>query len=103
MPMFTTLRTRLPVCPVHAPDRTRSLKSAILRSTACTTSGTTFSPSTSMTAPSGARSATCKHRAVLGDVDLLAAEHRVDPVSQPGARASSSNKRTVSSVIRFFE
>ena len=30
IPMLTTLRTRLPVWPVHAPERTCSEKSAIL-------------------------------------------------------------------------
>ena len=41
MPMLTTLRMRLPVWPVQAPLRTRSEKSAMRSSTACT-SGTTF-------------------------------------------------------------
>ena len=58
MPMLMTLRMRLPVWPFHSPLRTRSAKSAILSSTACT-SGTTFSPSTTIDAPRGARSATC--------------------------------------------
>ena len=45
-----------------------------------------------------------QHGAVLGDVDLLAAEHRVDALPQPGAhgRARRSSRR-VSSVMRFFE
>ena len=83
MPMFTTFFTGLPVWPVHAPERTRSLKSAILRNTPCTC-GTTFSPSTSMTAPSGARRRDVQDGAAFGHVDLLAAEHRVDPVAQTG-------------------
>ena len=58
MPMLMTLRMRLPVWPFHSPLRTRSEKAAILSSTACT-SGTTFSPSTTIDAPFGARSATC--------------------------------------------
>ena len=44
-----------------------------------------------------------QHRAVLRDVDLVAAEHRVDPLAQPGLVASASNNRNVSSVIRFLE
>ena len=59
MPILTTLRMRLPVWPVHAPLRTRSEKAAILSSTACT-SGTTFTPSTtidSSAAPAGQRAA----------------------------------------------
>ena len=59
MPMLTTLRMRLPVWPFHSPLRTRLEKSAILSSTAWTL-GTTFSPSTMMDAPLGARRATCR-------------------------------------------
>ena len=59
MPMLMTLRMRLPVWPFHAPLRTRLEKSAILSSTAWTC-GTTFSPSTTIDAPFGARSATCR-------------------------------------------
>ena len=58
MPMLMTLRMRLPVWPFHSPLRTRLEKSAILSSTAWTW-GTTFSPSTMMDAPRGARRATC--------------------------------------------
>ena len=58
MPMFTTLRMRLPVWPVKAPLRRRVAKSAIASSTLWT-SGTTSAPSTSMRVPRGARSATC--------------------------------------------
>ena len=36
MPMLTTLRMRLPVCPVHWPLRTRLAKSVIRLSTSCT-------------------------------------------------------------------
>ena len=59
MPMLMTLRMRLPVCPFHSPLRTRLEKSAILSSTAWTW-GTTFSPSTTMDVPWGARRATCR-------------------------------------------
>ena len=41
---------------------------------------------------------------VLGDVDLLAAEHRVDPRSRsPDSSASRTSSPIVSSVTRFFE
>ena len=83
MPMLTTLRMRLPVWPFHAPLRTRFANAAIRSSTACT-SGTTFSPSTTIEAPGGARSATCRTARFSVDVDLLAAEHRVDPRAQAG-------------------
>ena len=94
---------RLPVWPFQAPLRTRSEKSAILSRTACT-SGTTFLPSTTMDAPFGRAQRDVQDGAFLRDVDLLAAEHGVDPRAQAGflgqlQRAASS----VSSVMRFFE
>ena len=81
MPMLTTLRMRLPVWPFQAPLRTRSAKSAIRSSTAWT-SGTTFSPSTTIDCALRRAQRDVQHGAVLGDVDLLAAEHGVDPLAQ---------------------
>ena len=81
MPMLMTLRMRLPVWPFHSPLRTRSAKSAILSSTACT-SGTTFSPSTTIDRAARRAQRHVQHGAVLGDVDLVAAEHRVDALAQ---------------------
>ena len=81
MPMLMTLRMRLPVWPFHAPLRTRSAKSAILSSTAWT-SGTTFSPSTRMDCAARRAQRHVQHGAVLGDVDLVAAEHGVDALAQ---------------------
>ena len=83
MPMLMTLRMRLPVWPFHSPLRTRLEKSAILSSTAWT-SGTTFSPSTTMDAPLRRAQGHVQDGPVLRDVDLLAAEHGVDPRSQAG-------------------
>ena len=83
MPMLTTLRMRLPVWPFHAPLRTRSEKSAILSSTAWT-SGTTFLPSTTIDAPLGRAQGHVQDGAIFRDVDLLAAEHGVDPLAQAG-------------------
>ena len=56
-----------------------------MRSSTAWTSGTTFTPSTMMTASRGARRATCSTARSLGGVDLLAAEHRVDPLRQAGS------------------
>ena len=102
MPMLTTLRIRLPVCPVHAPPRTRSAKSAIRSSTAWT-SGTTFSPSTRIEAPRGARSATCS-TARFSETLIFSPRNMA---SMRARRPQSSARRTssgsVSSVIRFFE
>jgi hypothetical protein len=44
-----------------------------------------------------------QHGAVLGDVDLLAAEHRVDALAQPRFLGQLHQQRSVSSVTRFFE
>ena len=103
MPMLTTLRMRLPVWPFQSPLRTRLAKAAILSSTACT-SGTTFWPSTTMDCVLRRAQRDVQHRAVLGDVDLVAAEHRVDVLAQARlARRAASSSRSVSSVTRFFE
>ena len=83
MPMLMTLRMRLPVWPFHSPLRTRLEKSAILSSTAWTW-GTTFSPSTTIDAPLRRAQGHVQDGAVLRDVDLLAAEHGVDPRAQAG-------------------
>ena len=102
MPRLTTLRTGLPVCPSHSPARTRRAKPAILRRTACT-SGTTFFPSTSITASSGARSATCS--AARPSVTLIFSPRSMASrrASRWQARARSSRRRSVSSVIRCLE
>ena len=91
MPMLMTLRIRLPVWPFQAPLRTRSAKAAIRSSTAWT-SGTTSSPSTRIDAPSRRAQRHVQHGALLGDVDLLAAEHRVDALAQPDSSASSQQQ-----------
>ena len=85
MPMLTTLRMRLPVYPCHSPLRTRRAKSDILSSTACT-SGTTSLPSTKMLLIPRRAQRHVQHGAVLGDVDLLAAEHGVDALAQAALR-----------------
>ena len=79
MPIFTTLRMRLPVRPTKAPLRTRAAKSAIASSTLWT-SGTTSTPSTSIVSPRGARKRHVQHGAAFRGVDLLAGEHRVAPL-----------------------
>ena len=45
-----------------------------------------------------------QHRAVLGDVDPLAGEHRVAPLGDTGLLGQRDEQRSiVSSVTRFFE
>ncbi len=57
MPMFTTLRIGLPVCPFQSPERMRSANAAMRSSTSCTCA-TTSTPSTTSERSRGMRSAT---------------------------------------------
>ncbi len=102
MPMLTTFRMRLPVWPVHSPERTRSANAAILSSTSCTP-GTTFSPSTSITASRGARSAVCS--TARSSVTLIRSPRNMASRSPDTsvAVASSRSRASVSSVIRCLE
>ena len=103
MPMLTTLRMRLPVWP-STRRCARARQNAAMRSSTACTSGTTSSPSTTMRSLARRAQRDVQHRALLGDVDLLAAEHRLDALAQAarlGQLARSS--RSVSSVTRFFE
>ena len=84
MPMLTTARIRSPVCPVHSPPRTRSAKSAIRSSTSWTSCRTSW-PSTSRPPRARVAQGDVQHGAVLGDVDVLAAEHRLGALAEPGA------------------
>ena len=105
MPMLTTLRMRLPVWPFQAPLRTRSAKAAIRSSTACTP-GTTFSPSTRIVGAARRAQRDVQHGAVLGDVDLLAAEHRVDALAQPRLlrqRQQQAQRLVGDAVLRVVE
>ena len=102
MPMLMTLRMRLPVWPFQSPLRTRLEKSAILSSTAWTW-GTTFSPSTTMVAPRGARRATC--RTARFSVTLIFSPRNMASIRarRPDSSASCRRSLRVSSVMRFFE
>ncbi len=96
MPMLITLRMRLPVNPVHAPLRTRSENAAMRPSTAWT-SGTTSRPSTRMLRSRRRPQGDVQCRALLGDVDVLAAKHRLDASLQTAGfaerRAASGGSR----------
>ena len=102
MPMLTMFLIGLPVWPVHSPALIRSEKAAIRSRTACT-AGTTFSPSTSTTAPRGARSAVC--RTARSSVVLIFSPRNIASRSPatPVAAASSRSRRSVSSVTRCLE
>ena len=83
MPMLTTAADRLAgVALPLAASGPRSQNAAIRSSTACT-SGTTFSPSTSIDRVARRPQRDVQHRALLGDVDLVAAEHRLARSATP--------------------
>ena len=102
IPRLTTLRMARPVKPVHAPLRTRPAKSAIRSSTAWTR-GTTSSPSTTMRAPRGARSAMCRTARPSVTLSFSPANIASMRARRPEARARSSNSPSVSSVTRCLE
>ncbi len=102
IPMLTTLRIGRPVKPVHPPLRTRPAKSAMRSSTAWTR-GTTSSPSTTMRAPRGARSATCSTARCSVTLIFSPANIASLRAATPEDRARSSNSLSVSSVTRFLE
>ncbi len=83
MPMLTTLRIGLPVWPRQVPSRTLSANSPMRSSTRCT-SGTTSWPSTMIDSVTRRAQRGMQHGAILGDVDLVAAEHGVDAGAQAG-------------------
>ena len=102
MPMLTTLRMRLPVWPFQAPLRTRWRNRAILSRTAWT-SGTTLLAVVHDRGAARCAQRNVKHGAVLRDIDLVAAEHRLDALAQPALLGELDNSRNVSSVMRFLE
>ena len=92
MPMLTTLRMRLPVCPFHAPLRTRFEKSAIRSSTAWTSGHDVLAVHDDRRAARRAQR-DVQHGAVLGHVDLVAAEHGVDALAQAALLGESTEQR----------
>ena len=102
MPMFTTLRIRLPVYPVCVPDRTAFENVAISSSTAWTCS-TTSTPSTTSCWSRGIRSATwstdrCSVTLIFSPANMASIRSR-----RPAASATATRRRMVSAVSRFFE
>ena len=84
MPMLTTLRTRLPVWPVHAPRADPLGEVGHLVEHRVHLGHDVHAVDLDHRAL-GRPQRDVEHGAVLGDVDLLAAEHRVDAVAQAGA------------------
>ena len=102
MPMLTTLRIGLPVWPFHAPERTRSAN-ARMRPQHPVHLGHDVLAVDDQRRRLGHAQRHVQHRAVLGDVDAVAAEHGVDALAQPALVGQLQQRRTVSSVMRFFE
>ena len=102
MPMLTTLRIRLPVWPVHSPERTRSANARHPVEHLVHLGDDVDAVDDERRALRHAQR-DVQHGAVLGDVDLLAREHRVDALRRPDSSASCTSSRSVSSVTRFFE
>ena len=106
MPMLTTLRMRLPVWPFHAPLRTRLGEVGHLVEHGVHLGHDVLAVDDDRRAPRRAQRHV-QHGAVLGDVDLLAAEHGVDPRAQArllGQLRRSSRERLVGdAVLRVVE
>ena len=105
MPTLITLRMRLPVCPFHAPLRTRSANSAMR-------SSTRVDVRHHVPAVENDRLATrrpqrhMQHGAVLGDIDPVAAKHGVDVRAQPrllGQLQQQRNRRVGHAILRIVE
>ena len=82
MPTFTTLRMRLPVCPVHCPPRTRVAERGHAVEHVVHARHDVHAVDDDLALARRAQRGV-QHGAVLGHVDLVAAEHRVDAVAQP--------------------
>ena len=103
MPMLTTLRIGLPVCPVHSPARTRSAK-PLIRSQDLVDLLDDVDAVDDQRAVARHPQRHVQDRAVLGDVDLLAGEHRVAALGAPRAPGPARpSSIIVSSVTRFLE
>ena len=81
MPMLTTLRMRWPVWPVQVPLRTRFAEIAHAVEHAMDVRDHILAVDDDRRRGRRAQRH-MKDRAILGDVDLVAAEHRVDPPAQ---------------------
>ena len=103
MPMLTTLRMRLPVWPFHSPLRTRVGEGGHLVEHGVDAGDDVFAVDDDRFA-FGRAQGDVQDGAVLGDVDLVAAEHGVDArlAGRTPRRVAISSFR-VSSVMRFLE
>ena len=81
MPMLTTFRIGLPVCPFHSPERTRSENAAMRSRTSCTSRDDVDAVDDER-APARHAQRDVEDRAVLGRVDPVAAEHRLGALGE---------------------
>ena len=103
MPMLTTLRIGLPVCPFHSPLRTRLAKAGHLVEHGMHLRNDVDAVDLDRLALRGTQG-DVQHGPILGDVDLVAAEHGVDADPQIRlARQAAAAAFSVSSVMRFLE
>src|SRR3989475_4121588 len=92
MPMLMTVRMRLPVCPFHAPLRTRSEKSAIASITAWTSRTTSLAVHDDRR-PARRTQRDVQNGPVFRQVDLVSPEHGVDALAQPGLVGETTQQR----------
>ena len=102
MPMLTTLRIRLPVWPFHVAAADLLGEVGHLVEHGVDLGHDVLAVDDDRLPLRGAQG-DVQHGAVLGDVDLVAAEHGVDPLPQADSSASWSRSFSVSSVTRFLE
>ena len=102
MPMLTTFRMRLPVWPFHSPLRTRVGEAGHLVQHRVHVRHDVLAVHDDRGVPRRAER-DVEDGPVLGDVDLLAAEHGVDPLRAARLLRQLDQQRSVSSVTRFFE
>ena len=102
MPRLTMSVIGLPVCPFHAPLRTRSTK-PLMRPRTSFTSGITSTPSTRIGVFERLRSATCSTARFSVWLIFSPANMRSASARTPAASTSSPSSLKVSSVAMFLE
>ena len=97
MPMLTTVRIRSPVCPVHCPERTASVNVGHPVQHRVHVGDARPGRRRPARRPAGQAQRGVQDRPVLAGVDVLAREHGVDPLGQPGrarpARPAAASSR----------
>ena len=104
MPILMTLRMRLPVCPVHSPDRTDRRRPPSVEHRVNLRHDVLAVDENALIPRRPQRH--MQDRAIFADVDLLAGEHRVPP-PRDATRAGEFNKQAHSlvgdAVLRIVE